>query len=141
MLLFTMVGIVLGAFTVYAAEGVREKRREIALMRSMGASAGLVVRSQIAEMLVLLIVSVLLLLGYGPLSFSIALLTYPTSFYTYPVSVYPVIPWISMLSILFLFVLLIVAYTVIVSVVSSRVILHDALNAAWAEAGPYGGDL
>ncbi|MHA1961482.1 MAG: FtsX-like permease family protein [Candidatus Thorarchaeota archaeon] len=141
MLLFTMVGIVFGAFTVYAAEGVREKRREIALMRSMGASAGLVVKSQIAEMLVLLIISVVLLFGYGPLSFSITLLTYPTSFYIYPVSVFPVIPWFSLFSILFLFILSILAYTVIVSILGSRVILHDALNSAWAEAGPYGGEL
>ncbi|UCE08918.1 MAG: ABC transporter permease [Candidatus Thorarchaeota archaeon] len=141
MLLFTMVGVVFGAFTVYAAEGLREKRREIALMRSMGAGTPLVVRSQIAEMLVLLIVSVLLLFGYGPLSFSITLLTYPTSYYYYPVSVFPVIPWVSMFSILFLFILSILAYTVVVSIMGSRVILHDALNAAWAEAGPYGGDL
>jgi ABC-type lipoprotein release transport system permease subunit len=139
------VGIIFGGFAIYAAEGIRARRREIALLRSMGAKVDLVIKAQAAEMLVLTSVSILLLLGYSPLYLAISLLnsawTSMGSSYIYPVVVFPVFPWLTMILVLLFFIVSVVIFIMVVAALSSKINLASALNAAWAEAGPYGGEV
>jgi len=145
MLTAVTVGVIVGAFTIYAVEGVRSRRREIALLRSMGATNSLIVKAQGAELLVLLSLSVLLLGAYAPLFLANSLLTavgtYGSWSYFFPVVIFPVFPWPMMVTVLIFFVVSITLFIAAIAAFSSRVSLSAALNAAWAEAGPYGGDL
>jgi ABC-type lipoprotein release transport system permease subunit len=145
MLTTVTVGVIVGAFTIYAVEGVRARRREIALLRSMGATNSLIVKAQGAELLVLMSLSVLLLGVYGPLFLANSLLTavgtYGSWSYLFPVVIFPVIPWPMMLMVLAFFVVSVSLFIAAIAAFSSSVDLSAALNAAWAEAGPYGGDI
>jgi len=141
MLTVIMVGIIFGAFTVYAVEGIRARKREIALLRAMGASSGLVVKAQGAEMLVLAIVSTGLLMGYGPLMIMNNLLTYRATSFIFPVPIFAVIPWLTLATIVVFFLVSILVFVLAIAFLSSRVNLSEALNASWAESGPYGGDV
>ncbi|MHA2235361.1 MAG: FtsX-like permease family protein, partial [Candidatus Thorarchaeota archaeon] len=95
MLTVLTVGTIMGAFSIYAAEGVRARKREIALLRSAGADTGLIVRAQGAEMLILMLFSFMVLLGYAPLflttSISSAGSAAASYYQVYPISVFPVI--------------------------------------------------
>ena len=141
MLTVVMVGIIFGAFTVYAVEGIRARKREIALLRAMGASSGLVVKAQGAEMLVLAIISTGLLMGYGPLMIMNNLLTYRATTFIFPVPIFTVIPWFTLAAIVVFFLASILVFVLAIAFLSSRVHLSEALNASWAESGPYGGDV
>ncbi len=141
MLTVVMIGIIFGAFTIYAVEGIRARKREIALLRAMGASSGLVVKAQGAEMLVLAIVSTGLLMGYGPLMIANTLLTYRATYFIFPIPIFAVIPWLTLLTIVVFFLVSILAFVLAIAFLSSRVCLSEALNASWAESGPYGGDV
>ena len=141
MLTIVMVGIIFGAFTVYAIEGIRARKREIALLRAMGASSGQVVKAQGAEMLVLAIVSTGILMGYGPLMIVNTLLTYQVTNYIFPVPIFAVIPWLTLVTIVVFFLVSILVFVLAIAFLSSRVSLSEALNASWAESGPYGGDV
>ena len=139
------VGIIFGGFAIYAAEGITARRREIALLRSMGAKVNLVIKAQAAEMLILTSVSILLLLGYSPLYMANSLLnsawaSIGTS-YIYPVVVFPIFPWFTMFLVLIFFIVSIVVFIMVVATLSSRINIASALNTAWAEAGPYGSEL
>jgi predicted lysophospholipase L1 biosynthesis ABC-type transport system permease subunit len=139
------VGVILGAFGIYAVEGITARRREIALLRSMGAKNALVVRAQGAELLVLTLLSILLLLGYGPLFMANSLLsslgTYTTWSFLFPVAVFPVIPWMTLATVLMFFIVSTLLFIAAIATLGSRINIAAALNAAWAEAGPYGGDV
>ncbi|MHA2119123.1 MAG: hypothetical protein ACW98J_09395, partial [Candidatus Thorarchaeota archaeon] len=139
------VGVILGAFGIYAVEGITARKREIALLRSMGAKNSLVVRAQGAELLVLTLVSIFLLFGYGPLFMANSLLSslgsYSTWSFLFPVVVFPVIPWTTLVLVLMFFIVSTVLFIAAIAVLGSRVNIAAALNAAWAEAGPYGGDV
>jgi hypothetical protein len=64
------------------------------------------------------------------------------SWYTYyPISIFPVIPWIIIVAVLAFFVVSVVIFIGIVAALSSRINLAATLNASWAEAAPYGGDV
>ncbi|MHA2205184.1 MAG: FtsX-like permease family protein, partial [Candidatus Thorarchaeota archaeon] len=97
MLVVGTVVIIFAAFAIYAFEGVTARKREIALLMSMGAEVGLVTKLQIAEMFVLALISSLILLVFRPLLVLNSLLTQTASFYIFPVSVFPVIPWVTIL--------------------------------------------
>ena len=144
MLTVLTTGTILGAFAVYALEGVRARRREIALLRSNGADNGLIVKAQGAEMLVLMLFSLVVLLVFGPLYLTTTISSSGTgmaSWYTYyPISIFPVIPWMILVAVLSFFVVSVVIFIGIVAVLGSRINLAVTLNATWAEAAPYGGD-
>ena len=136
---------ILGAFAVYALEGVRERRREIALLRSNGADTNIVVKAQGAEMLVLMLFSLFILMIFAPLflmtsinSTGGGLATYYT---IYPVSMFPIYPWFTILAVLAFFIVSVVIFIVIVAILGSHINLAETLNASWAEAAPYGGDV
>ncbi len=145
MLTVLTVGTIVGGFTIYAVEGVRARRREIALLRSVGASKRMIIMVQGAEMLVLMLVSMILLLIYAPLflSTSINLAGGSTTGMgdVYLVSVFPVIPWITIFVVLGFFVVCVALFIFVIAALSSRINLASTLNAAWAEAGPYGDDM
>jgi ABC-type lipoprotein release transport system permease subunit len=141
MLTIVMVGIIFGAFTVYAVEGIKGRKREIALLRAMGASSGQVVKAQGAEMLVLAIVSTGILMGYGPLMIMNSLLTCQITNYIFPVPIFAVIPWLTLVTIVVFFLVSILVFVLTIAFLSTKVNLSEALNASWAESGPYGGDV
>jgi ABC-type lipoprotein release transport system permease subunit len=141
MLVVGTVVIIFAAFAIYAFEGVTTRKREIALLRSMGAEVGLVTKLQIAEMFVIALISSLILLIFGPLLVLNSLLTQTASYYIFPISVFPVIPWITILIVYLFFIVSIAIFIVAVALTSSRVDIASSLNAAWAESGPYGGDM
>jgi ABC-type lipoprotein release transport system permease subunit len=136
MMMVVMVGVVVGSFTVYGAEGIRERRREIALLRSMGADSKIIAMVEAAELFVLLLFGSLLLFAYGPFLFSITMLTYQTTYYIFPVRVFPVIPWMLLLSILAFFVVSLLIFILGMSTLGLRINLSSALNSAWTESGP-----
>jgi hypothetical protein len=145
MLTVLTVGTIMGAFAVYALEGVRARRREIALLRSNGADVGIIIKAQGAEMLVLMLFSLTVLLGFGPLYLTTtvgAASSGIASWYTrYPVSIFPIVPWITIVSVLAFFVVSVVLFIGIVAALGSKINLAVTLNATWAEAAPYGGDV
>ncbi|NHI89113.1 MAG: ABC transporter permease [Candidatus Thorarchaeota archaeon] len=139
------IGTIMGAFAVYALEGIRARRREIALLRSNGANTGLIVKAQGAEMLVLMLFSLALLLVFAPLflttSVRAASSGLGSSYLIYPISVFLVVPWVIVLSVLMFLIVSVVLFIGIAAVLGSRVNLAETLNATWAEAAPYGGDV
>jgi ABC-type antimicrobial peptide transport system permease subunit len=135
MLTVATTAIILGGFVIYAFEGIRNRRREIALLRAMGADRRDVLKVQAAEMLVLMFIGLILLIGYSPLLIVNTLMTYSTTSYIFPVSIYAVIPY-SQLGVIFIFFTAMVSIFIIaVAALGTRVRLSEALNAAWAETG------
>jgi hypothetical protein len=145
MLTVLTVGTIMGAFAVYALEGVRERRREIALLRSNGADVGVIIKAQGAEMLVLMLFSLAILAIYAPLYLNTSVSSASSgaaSWYTiYPISIFPVIPWITIVAVLSFFVVSVVLFIALVATFGSHINLASTLNATWAEAAPYGGDV
>jgi ABC-type antimicrobial peptide transport system permease subunit len=145
MLTFLTVGSIVGAFSIYAVEGLRARRREIALLRSIGASKNTIVVAQGAEMLVLVLFSLFLLLVYSPLFLSTSLssagVSTSVAYEIYPVAVFTVIPWYTIIAVLGFFLVTVTAFIIIIAALSSKIKLSEALNDAWAEAGPYGGEV
>ncbi|MHA1577510.1 MAG: FtsX-like permease family protein [Candidatus Thorarchaeota archaeon] len=135
------VAIIFAAFTIYAFEGVMARKREIALLRAIGAQKSHIVKTQAAEMAILLVISFLLLAIYSPLHILNTLMTYRVSMYTFPVAFFASIPWLMLLEILLFYVGSILIFILVIASLSSRVKLSEALNAAWAESGPYGGEM
>ena len=145
MLTVLTVGTIVGGFVIYAVEGVRARRREIALLRSVGATRRTIVSAIGTEMLVLMLFSMILLLIYAPLFLSITVniaggsTTGPSDIY--PIPIFPVIPWFTIFEVLGFFVITVTVFIAIIAVYSTRINLASTLNAAWAEAGPHGGDI
>ena len=139
------VGTIMGAFAVYALEGIRARSREIALLRSNGADIGLIIKAQGAEMLVLMLFSFALLSVFAPLFLTTSVRAASTglgsSYLIYPISVFLVIPWVTVLSVVVFLVVSVVLFIGIAAAVGSRINLAETLNATWAEAAPYGGDV
>ncbi len=135
------VGTIFGAFTVYAIEGVKSRKREIALLRSFGAERNLVIKTEASEMLVLLLISVILLGLFTPFltvnSLLAAVRNYGGVIYIYPSSVTILAPWSLMAIILSFFIFCVVIFIGVIAALSSRVNLIDSLNSTWTEARPY----
>jgi hypothetical protein len=135
------VGSIFGAFTVYAIEGVKSRRREIALLKSLGAERNLIIKIQASEMLVLLLISILLLALFTPVlavnSLLAAVRTYGGIIYIYPAPVTILAPWFLMVIILSFFIFCVASFIAIIAILSSRINLSESLNSTWTEAGPY----
>jgi hypothetical protein len=141
--LFTIlsVGAIFGAFAVYAIEGVKARKREIALLRSMGAERNLVILTQAAEMLVLFTLSVMLLCLFTPVltvnSLLAAVRTYGGVTYVYPSPVTIITPWLLMTVILTFFIFCVAVFIFVIATLSSRVDLSEALNSTWTESSAH----
>jgi ABC-type antimicrobial peptide transport system permease subunit len=135
------IGVIFGAFVVYAVEGIKSRKREIALLRSLGAEKNLIIKVQTSEMLVLLLVSVILLGLFTPIlsvnSLLSAVRTYGGVSYIYPSPITILTPWLSMGIILSFFILCTIVFISLIALLSSRVDLNEALNSTWTESGPY----
>ena len=135
------VEAILGAFIVYAIEGIKSRKREIALLRSLGAKRNLVIRIQVSEMLVLLLISVVLLGLFTPVlsvnSLLAAVRTYSGVTYVYPSPITILTPWFLMAMILSFFIFCVSIFIALIAVSSSRVNLSESLNSTWTEASPY----
>jgi hypothetical protein len=135
------VGAIFAAFTVYAIEGVKSRRREIALLRSLGAERNLVIKTQASEMLVLLLLSIMLLGIFTPVlavnSLLAAVRTYGGVIYVYPSPVTILAPWFLMAIILSFFIFCVAIFIGVISVFSARVNLSESLNSTWTTASPY----
>jgi hypothetical protein len=111
----------------------------------MGGSRRLIASTQAAEMIVLAIYGIGLLAGYAPLFLSTSVVASAgvavSGYKLYPISVYPVIPWTTVGLVLTFFIIAVVGFIILVSLLSSKVDITSALNASWAEAGPFGGDV
>jgi uncharacterized protein with PQ loop repeat len=145
MLTVLTVGSIFGAFSIYAVEGIRTRRREIALLRSTGASKNTILFAQGAEMLILVMFSLFLLLLYSPLFLGTSITSAGGStsgaYDIYPIGVFPVIPWNTIFIVLGFFLVTVSLFIIVIAALSSKINLPEALNASWAEAGPYGGDV
>lgn len=132
-----MVLVIGGVFGLYASENLRSRKREIALLRSMGGNTADVVKTQIAELVVLTLFAMLLLIIYSPFLVIGNLLSHAQSVTDFPVRVFVVIPWPSLLSIVGFFVGSIIVIVAILAVTNTRINLAQEVNAHWGEAGPY----
>jgi len=145
MLTVLTVGTIVGGFAIYSVEGVRTRKREIALLRSIGATKSTIVFTLGAEMFVVMLFSMMLLLVYAPLFLNTTITMAGGStvgyYDVYPVAIFPVIPWTTIFVVLGFFIVSVTLFIIVIAVLSSRINLASTLNAAWAEAGPYGGDV
>jgi ABC-type lipoprotein release transport system permease subunit len=144
MLTLLAVVTVAGTLTIYASEGLQARRREIALLRAMGAPDALVVKSQSAELMVLALSSVALLGLYAPILIVSSLLSsariYGSSPFEYPIQWYLVIPWPMLLVVLAFFLVCFTLFILAIAVLGSRMNLSDTLNSSWTEGVFYGGE-
>lgn len=141
--LFTILSVVtiFGTFTVYSTEGLNERRREIALLRSLGADQSIIIRTQIVELIVLYIMSIILLLVFTPVLAINTLLSavrvYGGVSYIYPSPVTMMFPWPLMLDILAFFMICVLVFIIVVAILGAKISLSETLNYTWTEAGPY----
>jgi len=145
MLTVLTVGTIVGGFAIYSVEGVRNRKREIALLRSIGATKSTIVLTLGAEMFVVMLFSMMLLLIYAPLFLNTTITMAGGSttgpYLLYPVAIFPVIPWTTIFVVLGFFIVSVALFIIVIAFLGSRINLASTLNAAWAEAGPYGGDM
>ncbi len=132
---------VFAAYTVYAFEGIQTRRREIALLRTLGGDSVLVSRLQATEMLILVGASLILLLIVAPFIIISVVALYHTSYYVYPTPYLLVLPWTTAAWVVGLFVAAVVVFVTCVAILSSRVRLAESLNADWTESSPFGGEM
>ncbi len=133
--------VIFGAIAIYAAEGLSARRREIALMRAMGADKKIIVKTQAAELIVIVGASVLLLLVFAPLFSIITMLAQHTSYMIYPIRVFFSIPYLTLALVLSFFLGVVTLFIIGVSTLAARIQLAQSLNASWSEGGPMGGDV
>ncbi|TFF91574.1 FtsX-like permease family protein [Candidatus Thorarchaeota archaeon] len=133
--------VIFGAISIYAAEGLNARRREIALMRAMGADKKLIVKTQATELFVLTLASILLLLLFAPLLIATTGLTQQTSYILYPIRIFFAIPWGTLALVLSFFLVSVTLFVVAVSTLATRIRLAQSLNASWSEGGPMGGEM
>ncbi len=144
MLTLLTATVVAGTFTIYAAEGVKSRKREIALLRAMGAPDSLVIKNQIAEMMMIALASVVILGVYTPLliinSLMSSIIHYGESPFTFPIDWYLVIPWPMLFLVLVFFLTCFTVFILAIAFLGSRLNLVSTLNATWTESGISGGE-
>jgi len=127
--------VVIGAFTTFSAEHLASRRREVALLRALGATRSQAVATQSSEVIIIALFSVGLLIFYGPLLTFINMITVSTSSYIYPITMFSVIPFGLLAIIVAIFLLSIGSFVITAAILSSRVEIAPALKETWAEGG------
>jgi len=101
MFAITMIFCTLVIFTAFQINKHLVRRREVALLKSLGASQHHVMTVRMAEVLTLIIVSIIFTIIFSPLSIAnilrIGILDYNAWAYTFPVSIIASANWISYL--------------------------------------------
>jgi len=140
MISIVSVFLMLGVMAVYAIESLRAKKRDVGLMRSLGAKKGLIIRVQMTELFFLLIISLLLLSLYAPLfvanSLIASLSAYSSWSFQFPIPIFLVIPWITLLEVLLQFTLTLLIFITAIAVFSYRFDLKDIAGNNWALGCP-----
>lgn len=136
--------IVASTFAVYASEGLKSRKREIALLRAMGAPNLLVIKNQVAEMMVIALTSVAILGVYTPLLIVNSLMNstihYGESPFAFPIEWYLIIPWPMLFIVLLFFMTCFTVFILAIAFLGSRLNLVGTLNATWTESSISGGD-
>jgi ABC-type antimicrobial peptide transport system permease subunit len=132
--------ITVGVMLVYATESIRGRKRDNALLRAMGTDGKILAKIQAAELLFIVLFSILILLLYGPLfianSLIASLSVYTSWSFLFPVPMFVIIPWTILLLILGIFLASIIGLIAIIAVVSVKTDLREALSNSWALGGP-----
>ena len=132
--------IVLGVLTVYGLSNTQGRRRETALLRIMGADSKAIVRIHLSEFLAVIAMTLMILAGYAPLfisnSMSASLNAYRSWAFIFPVTAFPVIPWIPLMLVIAFNLAAILIFAAVLSIRSSKVRLSEALASSWALGGP-----
>jgi len=140
MLSIVTVFITIGVMIVYATESYRERRRDVALLRSLGADGWMIAKIQLSELIFLIILSLALLLLYGPLFIANSLIAslsiYSSWSFLFPVPVFVVIPWMTLLVILSFFLACVLVVIGAIALLSTKTELRDALSNYWTKGGP-----
>ncbi len=140
MLTIISVFIVVGVMTVYATESLRERKREAALLRSLGADGMTIAKAQFAELIFLIIMSLGLLLLYSPLFIVNSLLAsvsiYSSWAFVFPVPMFVVVPWGTLIFIISIYLTCMIAQSIIIPWQSTKIELREALSSYWTKGGP-----
>ncbi|MHA1771940.1 MAG: FtsX-like permease family protein [Candidatus Thorarchaeota archaeon] len=133
--------VLLVVFLLYGTEDIHSRRREIALLRAMGAGQKGVRRVQVAEMITILLTSSLLLLLFAPIFISSAMMNTSPSNYQWPFLSTIVVPVTLLLGIFFVFVVSVVFFVMLVARYGVKINLAESLNTTWTGVTPLGGEL
>ncbi|MHA1851288.1 MAG: hypothetical protein ACTSW8_08535, partial [Candidatus Thorarchaeota archaeon] len=140
MLSVTSVFVVIGVMIVYATESLRERKRDVALLRSLGADGMTIARAQIAELIFLIMLSIGLLLLYSPLFVANSLITSISSYsswsFVFPVPMFVTVPGVTMIIVLSFYLICMLALIIVIAQLSTRIDLRKALSSSWTKGGP-----
>ncbi|MHA1387332.1 MAG: FtsX-like permease family protein [Candidatus Thorarchaeota archaeon] len=127
--------VVVGSLTTFSAEHLAMRRKEVALLKALGATRRQVVVTQSSEVIIITFFSLGLLAFYAPLLTFIHTITTSTSSYIYSINMFLIIPLGFILNIVSIFVFLIASFVIATAMLSSRVDIPTALRDVWAEGG------
>jgi len=121
MITISMIFCILVAFTAFQVNKHLVRKREVALLKSLGATSNHVLRIKIAEVLALIIIGIIFTIIFSPLTIAnilrIGILDYSLWAYIFPVSIIASANWISYL---WVSMLLLIPSIVLVVVLSMR---------------------
>lgn len=141
MLSIASVFVVIGVMIVYATESLRERQRDVALLRSLGADGMLIARSQFAELVFLIIISFGLLLLYSPLFVANSLIasinSYTSWSFLFPVPMFVIVPGITLILVLSFYLICMLALILVIAQSSTKIELRSALSSSWTKGGPF----
>jgi ABC-type antimicrobial peptide transport system permease subunit len=140
MLTVASVFIVIGVMIVYATESLQGRKRDVALLRSLGADGMTIARTQFTELVFLILLSLGLLLLYSPLFVANSLIasisTYSSWSFIFPVPMFVIIPGITLVIVLSFYLSCMLVLILVIARLSTRVELREALSSHWTKGGP-----
>jgi hypothetical protein len=137
MLTIMSIAPVLGATLVYEAHLARSRRREIALLKSMGAKSKDLLATHFVEVAAIAILGIIVLTVFGPIfianSLELSVLEYRLWSYSFPTFVHPSISWTLSLTIVASICLLAILGSVVLFSAIQKFRLKDGLEPIWTE--------
>ncbi|MGY5860519.1 MAG: FtsX-like permease family protein [Candidatus Thorarchaeota archaeon] len=141
MLSIASVFVVIGVMIVYGTESLRGRKRDVALLRSLGADGMTIARAQVAELVFLIILSIGLLLLYSPLFVANSLIAsisnYSSWSFLFPIPMFVTVPWVTLIIVLSFYLICMFALIVVIGLLSTRIELRKALSSSWTKGGPF----
>ena len=140
MLTLASVFLAIGVLSVYTVEGLKNRKREVALLKSLGAETGTIARIQLAEFLFLIVMSLILLAGYSPVFVANSLIaslgTFTSWQFRFPIPIFLVVPLFTLVAVLSVFLMGLFIFISFMTPLSLRVNLSEALGSSWTLGGP-----
>lgn len=140
MLTVASVFVVIGVMIVYAAESLQGRKRDVALLRSLGADGMTIARAQITELVFLILLSLGLLLLYSPLFVANSLIAsisnYSSWSFIFPVPMFVTIPGVTLIIVLSFYLICMLVLIIVIARLSARIELREALSSSWTKGGP-----